>query len=56
MMADINDRRWVGSRHGSDRAADGGFASLLKNSCRSAVDPIADVRDRYCSRVNGKVT
>jgi hypothetical protein len=28
-----------GSRQRSDRCADGGFASLLKNCCRSASDP-----------------
>ena len=29
-----------GSRQRSDRCADGGFASLLKNCCRSAGDPV----------------
>jgi hypothetical protein len=33
----------VGSRHGSDRVASGGFASLLKKSCRSASDPKTDI-------------
>jgi hypothetical protein len=38
-LAIVNDRVWVESRRGSDRVADGGFAPLLKNSCRSASDP-----------------
>uniref|UniRef100_UPI0035933F68 hypothetical protein n=1 Tax=Blastomonas sp. TaxID=1909299 RepID=UPI0035933F68 len=37
----LNDLLWVGSRHGSDRAANGGFAPLSKNSCGSANDPEA---------------
>lgn len=52
----VNDRVWLGSGNGSDRAADGGFASLLKNSCRSASDPLAvtpAVRSRWecCLRI-----
>jgi hypothetical protein len=35
----------VGSRHGSDRAANGGFASLLENSCHSGTDPITDTQE-----------
>jgi hypothetical protein len=38
--AAANDQVWVGSRHGSDRAADGRFARLLKISCQSAIDPL----------------
>jgi len=32
-----------GSRQRSDRCADGGFASLLKNCCRSAGDLETDI-------------
>jgi hypothetical protein len=35
----VNDLIWVGSRHGADRATKGGFALILKNSCRAAIDP-----------------
>lgn len=40
----LNDRLWVGFRHGSDQAANGGFAPLLENCCHSAIDPITVVR------------
>jgi hypothetical protein len=33
-----------GSRQRLDRCADGGFASLLKNCCRSAGDPEVVIR------------
>jgi hypothetical protein len=46
-LVDVNDRLWVGSRHGSDRAANGCFAPLLTNSCRSAIDPEVDSFGRF---------
>lgn len=39
----VNDLVWVGSSRDSDRAANGGFASFLENSCRSGIDPGAEI-------------
>jgi hypothetical protein len=43
LVPDVYGALWVGIRHNSDRAASGGFAPLLKNSCRSANDPKAAI-------------
>jgi hypothetical protein len=39
----VSNLIWVSSRHGLDRAANGGFAPCLENSCLSENDPGTDI-------------
>ena len=51
----VKNRVWVGSSHWSSRAANGGLASLLENSCHSATAPEAAMVSAHLTLARSKV-